>query len=638
MILIAKCDRDIKIILNYASECGYNVVIRSGGHQFSGLSSCTDQCIQIDLKNYNDIKFNHQYDNQYNNVIKAGVGVQLQPLYEWLHQNDLFVPGGAGATTIGIGGHFQTGGIGYLLRSFGAFIDCVIGFDIILANGKKKTITQTNNHKNLFYAVRGGGPGSFGVITNLYLQTYSNLDYIHNAMGVQAIWSYTDQDARALAKQWITIQNDPQYINYDDFFPLFAVAPDLQNNGAHIILIAFIWIQDVNGRSYIDTGKAYFMQQFLDAAINKPIVFTETYDTISSLMLTFLTPSTIVAPIPYVLRANGVSKNWDHKFIDILIDNITSIVEYSQSNGNIFVNLLFEAYGGMFLKNDWNKKLSALPFRDLSMLLAIQLFYTDVNGKVYSEGYLHDIFSQYISLDSWNNEDIRVWGYTFGDLDMDIEREKLNYFMDRNVFNRLTKIKASADRCNLFKNKFTVPLPIDEGNWEELNVEELDVKDIWMIQQFSALFYDKLDRFTSTSQNNGNCTDLIEFIEEKTIPNVKAIASGDVMGIWNGQSAFIGLFCGLFGPFINEDHFQSTVAFLSYMKRKRDCKCDFSVNEMVRVSSKAFIYSIVTFEGNIRATFINRNEFNFVKYKNGNKWLLSEWKVDVERVDVNNLG
>ncbi len=74
------------------------------------------------------------------------------------------------------------------------------------------------------------------------------------------------------------------------------------------------------------------------------------------------------------------------------------------------------------------------------------------------------------------------------------------------------------------------------------------------------------------------------------------------------------------------------------MKRKRYCKCDFSVNEVMRASSKAFIYSIVTFEGNIRATFINRNEFSFVKYKNGNKWLLSEWKVNVERVDVNNLG
>ena len=57
--------------------------------------------------------------------------------------------------TIGIGGHFQTGGIGYLLRSHGAFTDYVIGFDIILANGKSKLVTKDNNYKDLFYAARG---------------------------------------------------------------------------------------------------------------------------------------------------------------------------------------------------------------------------------------------------------------------------------------------------------------------------------------------------------------------------------------------------------------------------------------------------------------------------------------------------
>lgn len=53
MILLAdpSCDNDIETIVTYASNCGYSVVMRSGGHQFSGLSSCTDQCIQACLYN-----------------------------------------------------------------------------------------------------------------------------------------------------------------------------------------------------------------------------------------------------------------------------------------------------------------------------------------------------------------------------------------------------------------------------------------------------------------------------------------------------------------------------------------------------------------------------------------------------------
>ena len=289
------------------------------------------------------------------------------------------------------------------MRSHGAFTDYVIGFDITLADGKSKLVTKDNDYKDLYYAIRGGGPGSFGVVTNLYLSVISNSDYPNDAVGVQSIWLYTDEDARAIAKQWTAFQSDLNYTEYDDFFPLFAIAPDL-TTGGHIILVAFIWIDDVNGRGYNDFGKTYFMQPFLDSAPNAPVQYFEIPGTVSSLMNAFLNPSPEIAPIPYTLRANGISQSWDDAFIDILIDNVTDLIGYSSVNGNVFVNLLFESYGGMFLKNDPDKSLSALPFRDLSMLLAVQLFYADTDGQQYAQNYLDQTFTQYRSLDTWNNE------------------------------------------------------------------------------------------------------------------------------------------------------------------------------------------------------------------------------------------
>lgn len=225
---------------------------------------------------------------------------------------------------------------------------------------------------------------------------------------------------------------------------------------------------------------------------------------------------------------------------------------------------------------------------------------------------------------------------------MEIEKQNLNYYIDQDVFDRTTQIKGDVDQCNIFRNKFTVPLPgVESSDIIDLDIDDLDAKDMLMIKQWTNRFYYELDKFTSTSDsgNNGDCTDLTQYIAANTIPQVKAVAIGDIAGVWNGRSEFTGLFCGLFGPFVDEDHFQSTITFLSYQKIKSNKnQCKFEEKEILKVASKTFIYSIVTFEGNVRATFINRNEFEFVRYKNGKKWLLSQWNVDVERVDVNNLG
>ena len=238
--------------------------------------------------------------------------------------------------------------------------------------------------------------------------------------------------------------------------------------------------------------------------------------------------------------------------------------------------------------------------------------------------------------------DIRAWGYTFGELDMEVEKENLNYYIDQSVFDGMTQIKENVDECNIFRNKFTVPLPdIDSDDIDDFDIDDLTAKDMLMMKQWANRFYYELDKYTSTSDsgNNGDCTDLTEYIDANTIPQVKAIATGDIAGVWNGRSEFTGLFCGLFGPFIDEDHFQSSLAFLSYQKinNKRN-KCKFEEKEIVRMGSKTFIYSIVTFEGNVRATFINRNVLEFVRYKNDKKWLLRQWDVDVERVNITNLG
>ena len=57
-ILMAKSDDDIHSGISFSKLCGYKVAVRSGGHQYSALSSCNgrqQKCIQIDLSHFNHI-------------------------------------------------------------------------------------------------------------------------------------------------------------------------------------------------------------------------------------------------------------------------------------------------------------------------------------------------------------------------------------------------------------------------------------------------------------------------------------------------------------------------------------------------------------------------------------------------------
>ena len=69
------------------------------------------------------------------------------------------------------------GGRGWTAPLYGLGVDQVLSMDLVLANG---TITMASfeENKELFKAIRGGGPG-FGVITSLTLKLHE-VAFIHN--------------------------------------------------------------------------------------------------------------------------------------------------------------------------------------------------------------------------------------------------------------------------------------------------------------------------------------------------------------------------------------------------------------------------------------------------------------------------
>jgi len=202
--------QEILNIVDYAKKEKIGIAVRTGGHQYSGASSTSGESIQLDLSDtFEDPKVDFVY-NEDENILKAGISFSILEYYTLLMRRGLFTPGGI-CSHVHLGGHIQTGGYGMLTRSFGLLADLVEGFDIVLADrsharavtvwkpgSKFATSDQlVDANDELFWAVLGGSPGNFGILTHVRLIPLLDKDYPDSRM-MKFITAYTPEKHHAL--------------------------------------------------------------------------------------------------------------------------------------------------------------------------------------------------------------------------------------------------------------------------------------------------------------------------------------------------------------------------------------------------------------------------------------------------------
>jgi FAD binding domain-containing protein len=178
---------DIQITIKYARENNIAIAVKTGGHQYSGASSTSGQNIQLDLsQTFQELDYNQEH-----NLLRVGISFPLFKLNQELRKRNLFLPHGQ-CGSVHLGGHILSGGYGQNTRAHGILADHVLTLEIISSDGSIQTLHRADNTTNqgLFWAMLGGSPGSFGVLTHVTFKPLHDEDYPHSrGMKIDSFYS-----------------------------------------------------------------------------------------------------------------------------------------------------------------------------------------------------------------------------------------------------------------------------------------------------------------------------------------------------------------------------------------------------------------------------------------------------------------
>ena len=153
--------QDVATCLAFARKHHLPVAARSGGHSYAGWSS--NSGLVLDVGKLAGISTS-------SGVATIGAGARLIDVYTGLAAHGVTVPAGS-CPTVGVAGLTLGGGVGVTGRAYGLTCDSLTGAEVVTADGKTRNVSATSD-PDLFWALRGGGGGNFGVVTSLSYRTH----------------------------------------------------------------------------------------------------------------------------------------------------------------------------------------------------------------------------------------------------------------------------------------------------------------------------------------------------------------------------------------------------------------------------------------------------------------------------------
>ncbi len=290
---------DVVAAVNFARQNNLRLVIKGGGHSYQGTSNAADSLL-IWTRAMNNIVMHDAFVGQgCANSQGPQPAVTIEAGAMWIDaykvvttMNGRYVQGG-GCLTVGVTGLIQGGGFGSFSKNYGMAAAGLLEAEIVTADGEVRIANACTN-PDLFWAIKGGGGGSFGVVTRVTLRTLELPAFI-GIVGA-TIKATSDAAFRRLISQFISFYHDSL------FNPHWGETVAFRQDNTLAITMLFQGLDKQHAENV--------WQPFLDWVTGSPLEFT-------------LAAARTIASLP-------ARKHWDAEF---LRKNLPGLVFVDQRPG-----------------------------------------------------------------------------------------------------------------------------------------------------------------------------------------------------------------------------------------------------------------------------------------------------------------
>jgi FAD/FMN-containing dehydrogenase len=205
--VVAKSSADVAAAVSFARTRNLRLVVKGGGHSYYGGSNAPDSLLiwtrAMETATLHDAFVPQGCEGK----VEPSPAVSLGAGTLWFHAYDAvttrggrYVQGG-GCMTVGVPGLVLGGGFGSFSKRYGMAAASLLEAEVVTADGSVR-VANACSAPDLLWALKGGGPATFGVVTRLTLRTHA----LPSTFGGVLMTLKADSDAafKKLVRRFVT--------------------------------------------------------------------------------------------------------------------------------------------------------------------------------------------------------------------------------------------------------------------------------------------------------------------------------------------------------------------------------------------------------------------------------------------------
>ena len=243
--------------VDFARENDLRLVVKGGGHSYLGTSNAPDSLL-VWTRAMNGVTLHDAFVPRGGEgkiaptpAVSAGSGAMWIDLYDAVTTKAGRYVQGGGCTTVGVAGLVQSGGFGSSSKGFGTAAASLLEAEVVTADGKIR-IANAYTNPDLFWALKGGGGGSWGVVTRVTLRTHDLPEFFGFAGAT--ITAKTDAAFRQLIARFVAFYREslfnPHWGEQAKIHPKNAIEITMVSQGLDGNEIEGVW------RPFLDWAKS----------------------------------------------------------------------------------------------------------------------------------------------------------------------------------------------------------------------------------------------------------------------------------------------------------------------------------------------------------------------------------------------